>query len=289
MEFRCRLGHPRRRDHRRRLRRRQRGAAPAASSRKRALRPRHSAGRRRGARLVCGCRTGARISTREFLVFNQELATLLKAGMPLVQSLDILRRRVDEPGVQVGAGRRPRARAGGERAVGGVRGARHAVPRRLHGVAAGRREERQPRAGHPPLRGLREGRREREAQDDLGAGLPGHPARAVARRRRRSSCLRVVPEFGAFYDQFSEELPLSTRIIVAVSDFRAAYFVLIVCSVVCGGRRHLDLAEDSRRSGSGSIAGSLQLPVHRVRSRRSSRRRRRRGRWRRCSAAASRW
>ena len=38
-----------------------------------------------------------RISTREFLVFNQELATLLKAGMPLVQSLDILRQRVANP------------------------------------------------------------------------------------------------------------------------------------------------------------------------------------------------
>src|SRR5687767_9735444 len=35
-----------------------------------------------------------RISRQEFLVFNQELATLLKAGMPLVQSLDILRQRV---------------------------------------------------------------------------------------------------------------------------------------------------------------------------------------------------
>ena len=30
-------------------------------------------------------------------MFNQELATLLKAGMPLVQSLDILRRRVNNP------------------------------------------------------------------------------------------------------------------------------------------------------------------------------------------------
>ena len=37
------------------------------------------------------------INTREFLVFNQELATLLKAGMPLVQSLDLLRRRVTSP------------------------------------------------------------------------------------------------------------------------------------------------------------------------------------------------
>src|SRR4030095_10324426 len=36
-----------------------------------------------------------RIKRQEFLVFNQELATLLKAGMPLVQSLDILRQRVE--------------------------------------------------------------------------------------------------------------------------------------------------------------------------------------------------
>ncbi|MPY88151.1 MAG: type II secretion system F family protein [Luteitalea sp.] len=35
-----------------------------------------------------------KIPSHEFLVFNQELATLLKAGMPLVQSLDILRRNV---------------------------------------------------------------------------------------------------------------------------------------------------------------------------------------------------
>src|SRR5688500_7936283 len=39
----------------------------------------------------------ASVPTREFLVFNQELATLLKAGMPLVQSLDLLKRRVESP------------------------------------------------------------------------------------------------------------------------------------------------------------------------------------------------
>src|SRR5678810_577361 len=38
-----------------------------------------------------------RVKRQEFLVFNQELATLLKAGMPLVQSLDILRQRVSNP------------------------------------------------------------------------------------------------------------------------------------------------------------------------------------------------
>ena len=38
-----------------------------------------------------------RIPTVEFIVFNQELATLLRAGLPLVQSLDILRKRVPNP------------------------------------------------------------------------------------------------------------------------------------------------------------------------------------------------
>lgn len=46
--------------------------------------------------LSLGTRT-PRIPRHEFLVFNQELATLLKAGMPLVQSLDILRARLSNP------------------------------------------------------------------------------------------------------------------------------------------------------------------------------------------------
>lgn len=38
-----------------------------------------------------------RIRKRDFLEFNQELATLLKAGMPLVQSLDLLRTGLADP------------------------------------------------------------------------------------------------------------------------------------------------------------------------------------------------
>jgi len=44
-----------------------------------------------------GLRRRRKIRTPEFLVFNQELATLLKAGLPLAQSLDILRRRLPNP------------------------------------------------------------------------------------------------------------------------------------------------------------------------------------------------
>ena len=38
-----------------------------------------------------------RIRPREFIEFNQELATLIKAGMPLVQSLDLLRSGTSDP------------------------------------------------------------------------------------------------------------------------------------------------------------------------------------------------
>jgi type IV pilus assembly protein PilC len=38
-----------------------------------------------------------KIPSKDFLLFNQELATLLKAGLPLVQSLDILRKRIKHP------------------------------------------------------------------------------------------------------------------------------------------------------------------------------------------------
>ena len=48
-------------------------------------------------RLSLGMPRRRRVPTAEFLVFNQELATLLKAGLPLVQSLDILRKRVPNP------------------------------------------------------------------------------------------------------------------------------------------------------------------------------------------------
>jgi type IV pilus assembly protein PilC len=44
--------------------------------------------------------------------------------------------------------------------------------------------------------------------------------------------LRVVPEFGAFYDQFGQQLPWSTRVIVSVSEFAGTYFVLMLLAVL---------------------------------------------------------
>jgi type IV pilus assembly protein PilC len=44
--------------------------------------------------------------------------------------------------------------------------------------------------------------------------------------------LRVVPEFGAFYEGFGQELPLTTRMIVATSEIATSYFFWLVAGVL---------------------------------------------------------
>jgi type IV pilus assembly protein PilC len=43
--------------------------------------------------------------------------------------------------------------------------------------------------------------------------------------------VKVVPEFGDFYNQFGKELPWSTRMIVAISDVVTRYFAAILVAV----------------------------------------------------------
>src|SRR3954469_1299734 len=173
----------------------------------------------------------SRISAREFLVFNQELATLLKAGMPLVQSLDILRQRVANPLLKtVLDDIYDRVRAGSS-----LSEAFEAHGTLFPGIYTA-----------SLLAGEKSG--------SLEAVIRRYVAyvKVVSGVRRKTisalvypaillllSCvvvaiivLRVVPEFGAFYNQFGKELPLSTRIIVGISQFAGAYFLLMVVGIV---------------------------------------------------------
>ena len=157
-----------------------------------------------------------------------------RPGMPLVQSLDILRaadRRtrsfkavLDDVHEQVRAG---------TRAVRRLRGARGPVSRRLHRVADGRREERQPRGGAAALRRLREGDRGREAPDGLGADLPGGPDRAGAGRRRHHRAEGRAGVRGLLRAASARSCRWSTRVIVAVSTVVRSQFLLLLV----GGRR----------------------------------------------------
>ena len=147
------------------------------------LQPKHAIA---GVSLSLPQRSG--VNTREFLVFNQELATLLKAGMPLVQSLDLLKRRVTSPvfkrvlddvheKVRSGTALSDAFAAHGD-----------LFPACLHGLAARRRAQRQPRRGAAPIRRVHEDHRDGQTQDGLRAGLSGdsHRPRHRARRHHRA-------------------------------------------------------------------------------------------------------
>ncbi len=177
--------------------------------------------------------TRARVSSREFLIFNQELATLLKAGMPLVQSLDILRRRVANPLFK-------------------------SVLDDVHERVRGGNSLSEAFEAHGALfpgvytASLLAGEKSGNLEQVIRRYVAYVKVVATVRRKTISALvypaillalslavvsiivLRVVPEFDAFYDQFGQELPLSTRMIVATSEFARAYFLLIVIGIVAG-------------------------------------------------------
>ncbi len=168
----------------------------------------------------------SRVSTREFLVFNQELATLLKAGMPLVQSLDILKRRVANPAFKsVLDDVYDRVRAGNS-----LSEAFEAHGAMFPGVYTA---------------SLLAGEKSGNLEQVIRRYVSYVKVVATVRRKTISALvypaillalslvvvsiiiLKVVPEFAAFYGQFQQDLPLSTRMIVAVSEFAVTYAMVL--------------------------------------------------------------
>ena len=170
------------------------------------------------------------ISTREFLVFNQELATLLKAGMPLVQSLDLLKRRVTSPAF------------------------RHVLDDVHEKVRSGTALS-DAFAAHGSLfpsvytASLLAGERSGNLDAVLRRFVEYTKIIATVKRKTVSALvypailvslaivlvsiivLKVVPAFADFYGTFGAQLPLSTRIILAISAFVRSQFVLILAAV----------------------------------------------------------
>lgn len=175
-----------------------------------------------------------RIATREFLVFNQELATLLKAGMPLVQSLDLLKRRVESPAF----------RAVLDDVHDKVRsGTALSDAFAVHG-------EKFPSVYTASLVA---GERSGSLDTVLRRYVEYTKIVATVKRKTLSALiypvilvslalvlvsiivLKVVPAFADFYASFGAQLPLATRVIMAVSAFARTYFWLILAALVGGG------------------------------------------------------
>ena len=199
----------------------------------------------------------ARINTREFLMFNQELATLLKAGMPLVQSLDLLKRRVTSPVFRtVLDDVHEKVRSG--TALSDAFGAQGDLFPRVYTASL--------------LAGERSG--------NLDAVLRRYVeyARVIATLKRKTVSalvypailislalvlvsiivLKVVPSFSDFYSSFGADLPLVTRVIVGISDVIRAQFLLIIVLLVTAG---VGIALWLRRAGQQSRFDHLILTL----------------------------
>jgi type IV pilus assembly protein PilC len=172
-----------------------------------------------------------RVGRQEFLVFNQELATLLKAGMPLVQSLDILRQRVSNQTFKaVLDGIYEKVKAGTALSDAFSE----------HGSM------------FPPVyaASLMAGERSGNLDSVIRRYVAYEKVIGTVRKRTISALiypgilvtmmmvligiivLKVVPAFSDFYGNFERELPLSTRIIVAVSNTVVANIWLLLVAVI---------------------------------------------------------
>jgi type IV pilus assembly protein PilC len=176
------------------------------------------------------------ISTRDFLIFNQELATLLKAGMPLVQSLDLLKKRVVSPLFRtVLDDVHDKVRSG--TALSDAFAAQGDLFPRVYTASL--------------LAGERSG--------DLDAVLRRYVeyAKVIATLKRKTVSalvypailiglalvlvsiivLKVVPAFAEFYAGFGAQLPVSTQIIMGVSSLIRGQFVpiLVAIAAIIGG------------------------------------------------------
>jgi type IV pilus assembly protein PilC len=172
-----------------------------------------------------------KIPSREFLVYNQELATLLKAGMPLVQSLDILRQRIANPvfkGVLDDVYERVRAGSAMSEAFEAHAGLFPGVytASLLAGEKSGNLEQ-VLRRYVSYVKVISSVRRK-----TISALV--YPAILVVLSLIVVTIIvvKVVPEFGNFYNQFGKELPWSTLFIVGLSKFVTSYFALIIGGVV---------------------------------------------------------
>ena len=171
------------------------------------------------------------INTREFLVFNQELATLLKAGMPLVQSLELLKRRVTAPAFRrVLDDVHERVRSG--TALSDAFVAHQGLFPRVYTAS------------------LLAGERSGNLDAMLRRYVEYTKIIATVKRKTVSALvypailislalvlvtiivLKVVPAFADFYGTFGAELPISTRLIVAFSEFLRSQFPLVIGIVI---------------------------------------------------------
>lgn len=160
------------------------------------------------------------LTPQEFLIFNQELAALLRAGLPLLQGLDLMLERLSKPRFrEVLTDIRDRVRSGQDLSEAFAAHGEH-FPR-LYPAS------------------LKAGERSGELESVLRRFIRYQRLVLDARKRAVSALIypavlislsvvmllilsvRVIPTFNEFYDSLGADLPLLTQVTVGFSNFLA--------------------------------------------------------------------
>jgi type IV pilus assembly protein PilC len=193
-----------------------------------------AAGDARGIRGLGGLRfRRKRIPNQEFVIFNQEMAALLKAGLPLLQALELMLERMPDPNFRsVLTDIRDRVKNGQDLSD-----------------AFAEHGEMFPRL-YPAS--LKAGERSGELEQVIRRFIRYMKLVLDARRRVISAliypavlvCLSiamiivmaiyVVPKFMGFFSELDAELPLITQIVLAISQFANRNWPVVLIVVVGG-------------------------------------------------------
>jgi type IV pilus assembly protein PilC len=174
-----------------------------------------------------------KVPRHEFMIFNQEFATLLKAGMPLVQSIHLLRQQVSNPLFKT-------------------------VLDDVHDKVRGGVALSDAFSEHGELfprvytASLLAGERSGNLDAILRRYVAYEKVVDTVRRKTISALiypvilialamvlvgiivLKVVPAFSEFYSSFDAQLPLSTRVILGFSNIAQQQFGLVLAVVALG-------------------------------------------------------
>jgi type IV pilus assembly protein PilC len=182
-----------------------------------------TSGRRRG-----------RIKTSDFLIFNQELIALLKAGLPIVRSLELLGERQRSPTLQrVLSDVKGRVIAGESLsdafAVEGDLFPRLYATTLRAGEKSGELES--------VLRRYLKYLRTIVALQRKVIGTLVYPGVLITLSAVLITILMtfVIPRFVEFFKDFEAQLPLLTRIVIAFATFLKTNFPLILAGLISGG------------------------------------------------------
>jgi type IV pilus assembly protein PilC len=183
--------------------------------------------------LLRGGRRG-RIPVQDFLVFNQELAALLKAGLPLLQAIDLMLERLRNPTFRaVLTDVRDQIKSGTDLSDAFAQ----------HGDLFPRLYPSSLKAGEKSgeleaviRRFVRYMKLVLDARRRVISALT-YPAVLVVLSITMIAVMTiyVVPRFMSFFNELDADLPMITQIVLGVSNFMSANWVLMLMVLIGGG------------------------------------------------------